>query len=247
MLGRIFTLAALALFNAQAAAGQTPTGDDGEAGAALALIDGDLADLVSKAEHSSNTTSSWVHYGSLSAETADPVLAELFRRVAEDQYLREALVKGDGLRSANAAVRNSAAIRLHDADRDNTAWLKATITERGWFTTSRDGPEAASAAWLLTQHADQDPGFQREVLALMEPLAKTGEVQPADYALMFDRVAVNAGEPQRFGSQVVCSLGGPEPFPIEEPADEVDARRAAYGLPPLAEYLASFAEFCPGG
>src|SRR5690606_17036250 len=42
-------------------------------------------------------------------------------------------------------------------DKANTEWLKAVVAERGWPTISEVGEEASYKAWLLVQHADQDP------------------------------------------------------------------------------------------
>lgn len=61
-----------------------------------------------------------------------------------------------------------AASEMGDVDAGNTARLKAIIAEYGWPTRSMVGEDGASAAWLLAQHADRDPEFQRSVLRVME-------------------------------------------------------------------------------
>jgi hypothetical protein len=43
---------------------------------------------------------------------------------------------------------------------DNLAWLKEVLAEVGWPGQSMVGEDGAHAAWLLAQHADQDPAFQ---------------------------------------------------------------------------------------
>jgi len=78
---------------------------------------------------------------------------------------------------------------------------------------------------------DLDLAFQKQVLGLMEPLVKTGVVEPRSYAYLYDRVAVADGRPQRYGTQ----LKGADPFPIEDEAN-VDARRKQVGLGTMAEY-----------
>ncbi|KAK0351541.1 hypothetical protein LTR94_024562, partial [Friedmanniomyces endolithicus] len=70
--------------------------------------------------------------------------------------------------------------------------------------TGADQARASNAAWLMAQHADRDPQFQ----AMMEPLVKSGEVSLANYAYLFDRIAVGADRPQRYGTQGRCT--GPE-------------------------------------
>jgi hypothetical protein len=117
-----------------------------------------------------------------------------------------------------------------EVDRRHTARLREIVRDIGWPTRSRVGEEAEHMAWLLVQHADRDRAFQRECLVLMskEP---ANEVCRAHLAYLEDRLAVAEGRPQRYGTQFV--EGGPAP--IDDP-DQLDARRAASGLSPFAEY-----------
>ena len=125
-------------------------------------------------------------------------------------------------------------------DASDTAWLKEEIQKNGWFLASRDGPEAEDAAWLMVQHADQDLPFQKEILALIEPLAHNHQADPTHYAYLYDRVAVGDGRPQRFGTQGLCNEKGFwEPRPSEDVA-LLDSRRASVGLPPEALYASKF-------
>jgi hypothetical protein len=63
--------------------------------------------------------------------------------------------------------------------------------------------------------------------------APAGEVSRQDLAYLTDRVLVNDGKKQRYGTQMGMNF---EPQPIED-AGNVDQRRAEVGLPPLAEYV----------
>jgi len=142
--------------------------------------------------------------------------------------------------------------RFQRVDRENTAALKALMKIYPWFTISEFGSEASQNAWLLVQHADMDASFQRQVLAILEPLAAKGETNPKNFAYLYDRVASNfknpaERKPQRYGTQGMCSGPGTwEPLPIEEP-DKVDERRAAIGLEPMAEYKKHFVSLCHEG
>ena len=95
------------------------------------------------------------------------------------------------------------------------------------------------------QHSDQDPAFQREALELLRTAVDAGQASPGNLAYLTDRVAVGAGEPQLYGTQVGCGPDGPVPAPL---ADEggVDALCAEVGLEPLADYLAEMAAICAG-
>ncbi len=137
------------------------------------------------------------------------------------------------LAQRDALIRASLAV-----DRANTAWLKAEVARHGWPRQSQVGPQGARDAWLLIQHADADPAFQRHCLDRMSALPP-GEVDPVKMAYLLDRVLVAEGRPQRYGTQFQRGEDGRlRPYPIEA-AEEVDARRKALGMPPLADYAAT--------
>ncbi|HEX6263173.1 MAG TPA: DUF6624 domain-containing protein [Actinomycetota bacterium] len=69
-------------------------------------------------------------------------------------------------------------------------------------------------------------------------------VDPVDVAYLEDRVAVNRGRPQTYGSQIRCMEGRPEPATPIEDAGNVDARRKEVGLDPLDDYYAELEEAC---
>ncbi|MFE2565945.1 DUF6624 domain-containing protein [Streptomyces mirabilis] len=151
-----------------------------------------------------------------------------------DQELARELV---AMAEADQAMRNRALeTGVWDAAMDarHTTRLKEIITCHGWPTVSLVGPEAASAAWLLAQHADHDPDFQGRCLALMQQLP-IGEVSPAHLAYLEDRVRVNTGRPQRYGTQFHGGGATFRPRPIED-LEQLDTRRHSVGLPPFAQY-----------
>ena len=55
-------------------------------------------------------------------------------------------------------------------------------------------------------------------MPVLEPLVVTGEVDGQSFGLMYDRLAVNEGRPQRYGSQMKCEAGRYVPEPLEDPA-----------------------------
>lgn len=188
------------------------------------------------------------HFLTLAAMAASDRTHTLFQRAARDQLIRldlQALVErkawAAGL-SDNAALYAFALIGRESCgvDEQNTAWLKDDIAKNGWFLISRDGPDADNAAWLMAQHADQDLPFQKQILALIEPLVARHESNAKNYAYIYDRVAVNEKRPQRYGTQGRCTEAGAwEPRETEKPGG-LDARRASVGLPPEATYIGLF-------
>lgn len=122
-------------------------------------------------------------------------------------------------------------------DAQNTQRLNEIMKSMGWPRISAVGRKAADAAALLALHADRDPQFQHRALELMQPLVEMKEVNPAQFAYLWDRTHV----PQRFGTQGGCHGTAWRPDEVEDPA-QVESRRAAMGMRPLSEYVAIASE-----
>jgi hypothetical protein len=121
------------------------------------------------------------------------------------------------------------------ADSINTLKVSAIIDKRGWPGTSSAGRDGSRAAFLVIQHADLK--VQEKYIPLLRKAVKEKEAEAGWLALMEDRVALEQGKKQIYGSQVIM---GPDRIwkldALEDP-DNVDKRRAEVGLEPLAEYL----------
>lgn len=177
-----------------------------------------------------------------SAQLPD-LAAELLRRQDEDQRARNVLmsffrqVKDHQQVQASPDERH-ATDKVVRIDQDNTQWLKNIVDRHGWPGQSLAGQQGAAAAWLLVQHADRDPSFQRRCLDLMTAMSP-GEVEPQHIAYLTDRVLLAEGAPQLYGTQLQQAHGVYQPCYQADPQG-VDQRRAAMGLPPLADYLQNF-------
>ncbi len=123
-----------------------------------------------------------------------------------------------------------------ELDKRNTERMKEIVAQIGWPSASKVGGEASTNAWLLVQHADHDVDFQAVCLALMQELP-AGEVRPEDIALLTDRVRVNRGQPQLYGTQFRQIDGKHVPKEIED-VENVDERRKTMNLDTLAENIA---------
>ncbi|MFT4198522.1 MAG: hypothetical protein QM601_11555 [Pseudoxanthomonas sp.] len=157
-----------------------------------------------------------------------PLREQLLQRAQKDQAARQAMIDSkysDQTRQETAAI-----------DRDNTAWLKQVVAEKGWPGVSMAGKDGAEAAWLLVQHADADAAFQAQVLTLMEAAVARHDASPDQFALLTDRVLLAQGKPQRYGTQFHTGDDGSVTMQPTEDLDGLDARRSAVGLPPIAEY-----------
>ena len=183
------------------------------------------------------------------AAATEPRFREVLSRTAKDQLYRFGQSHGDqvwGSISPGAKVRAVSRLRRATCviDRENTGWLKADIAANGWYRLSVSGWPVANSAWLMAQHADRDRPFQRQVLDLMEPLVAEGEATRADFAYLYDRVAVGENRPQRYATQGRCTAPGRwEPNTLED-ADRVEALRAEAEIEPLSAYQARMNGVC---
>jgi len=151
------------------------------------------------------------------------VAREIDARAKVDQDMRLGLDKGG--------------IWDHEIDPANTAWMREVVKKIGWPTISKVGKLSASNAWLLVQHADLAVDFQEHCLALMEA-EPAEEVDRRQIAMLTDRVRVNTGRPQIYGTQFCQQRGKHIPREIEDP-EHVDEHRARMGLGTLEQGIAS--------
>ncbi|WP_407697823.1 DUF6624 domain-containing protein [Streptomyces kaniharaensis] len=150
-------------------------------------------------------------------------------------------------------AEDAAAARLANSPdlADQAVWRRLTtrhgdrlaeiMAVHGWPTEALVGPDAAKAAWLVAQHADRQLDVQRRAVELMTAAVSDGAASARDLAFLQDRLAVNEGREQRYGTQIgAVTDGRPVPWPCEEP-ERLDERRAEVGIEPFDEYTARFA------
>lgn len=123
-----------------------------------------------------------------------------------------------------------------DIDVQHTNQLKEVIQQIGWPTISKVGAETSLNAWLIAQHADHDPAFQKQCLKLIQQLP-ANEVNQALIPYLEDRIRVNTNQPQLYGTQIQVDQNGDiKPYSIED-TERLDTRRAKFNLGPFAQYL----------
>jgi hypothetical protein len=124
--------------------------------------------------------------------------------------------------------------RMESVHVKNAARLRELIGLHGWPAEDIAGPDGCGAAWLIAQHAVGEPQFQRSVLELMRASVAEGRSPAWHAAYLEDRIAMQEGRPQRYGSQWMDDPrdGRPRPWKLADP-DRVTAFRASVGLAPL--------------
>jgi len=147
---------------------------------------------------------------------------ELAKRIVEDQAVRSNPDRHDDMAGVDA---------------DNTKYLRALVVEQGWIDAKRFGRRTATNAFLIVQHSG-DLRLMQGALPEIEKDMKAGIGDPQDYALLYDRLKLNLGERQRYGSQIGQNEKGEAILlPLEDKA-KVEEFRKAIGLFPLSQYLA---------
>jgi len=185
------------------------------------------------------------------SKARDPLVRELLHRTLTDQAIRASLSAFQG-KKVYFMARPTAALRAYDeyvfnlmctSDEDNLDWLRQQVALNGWFDIRRYGRAADQAAWLMVQHADGAPAYQAYIAAVLEVKSRSGDTDPKNYAFLSDRVAVRAGQPQTFATQMECVNGRWLEPEVLDPGT-LDSRRAAIGLPPYKKQLAQRRDFC---
>jgi len=170
------------------------------------------------------------------AQTNPALSRTLDSLAAADQRPMQAMMQGalaDSTRNRLIAEEQANYVRHQPI-------LEAMIRQHGFPGYAMVGEKSSDNFWLVVQHADAHPDFQQRVLALMLPEVKRHNASPKSYAYLTDRVALNTGKPQEYGTQVEYTgsgIGEPVPRTLRDPKN-VNSRRAAIGLEPLEKYLA---------
>ena len=158
--------------------------------------------------------------------------AELLEMERIDRNVRSDLVERGELHTGGYHPEMWAVHSRHNAR------IRTILEMHGWPGRSLVGEDGCRAAGFIVQHAILDPDLQRRSVALLTEAVEKHEAEPFMLAFLTDRVLMQDGKPQIYGTQYVgAAIAGVEPWPIANP-ETVDERRRAASLPPLAENTA---------
>jgi hypothetical protein len=115
--------------------------------------------------------------------------------------------------------------------------LEEIFEKFGYPGYSLVGEKGSQNFWLMVQHCDSDPAFQSQVLEKLKIEVDNKNADGSNYGLLTDRVKINTGEKQVYGTQVSYnSLGQAYPKDLADSVN-VNKRRVEVGLGPIEEYL----------
>lgn len=116
--------------------------------------------------------------------------------------------------------------------------LKQIFDQHGFVGFDEAGEEGSQNFWLMVQHCDHVPEFQKKVLKQMKIEIEKGNAKSTNYCLLVDRVKLNTGENQVYGTQVTYNMNTCQAYPKSlEDSVNVNERRKSVGLEPIEDYL----------
>ncbi|WP_295991220.1 DUF6624 domain-containing protein [uncultured Alistipes sp.] len=173
-------------------------------------------------------------------EHVDPASTALRRQLValrnRDQGIRLLLLEAMRRSGDDSSLVDTLRGRMRRIDRDNALRVRQIIDRHGWPGREEVGEEANEALFLCLQHVD-DTIVQEKYLPVLRQAVAEGRAEGWHLAFLTDRIRMNRGEKQIYGTQTV-TRGGQLDYvvPIEEP-ERVDSLRRSIGLKPMARYL----------
>lgn len=98
------------------------------------------------------------------------------------------------------------------------------------------GKESSENYWMLVQHSDFDVPFQKRALKLMKIQVDKKNASGQHYAFLIDRININEGKQQIYGTQVNMGENGTNIKPCTDTTN-LDKRRLSVELTPIKDYL----------
>ena len=120
--------------------------------------------------------------------------------------------------------------------------LKEIIRKYGFPTFNLVGKESSNNFFAMVQHSDFDLKFQKACLKKIKKFVKTKQVNTANFAYLTDRVSINSGKPQIYGTQLDYDKDGNALPKNLKDAENVNKRRSSVGLESIEEYLKKMTE-----
>ncbi|WP_160716377.1 DUF6624 domain-containing protein [Chitinophaga solisilvae] len=158
----------------------------------------------------------------------------------KDQGIRLVLLYQQKKQPQDSALTILVNRQMKEIDLESAESVKKIIDEHGWLGKDKIGKEANEMLFLAIQHVD-DSVAQTKYLPILAEAIKSKAAEPWQYAFLTDRLLMNQGKKQRYGTQTIISdkeYGG-YIVPLENP-DQVDELRQEMGLESLKEYLKEF-------
>ena len=162
----------------------------------------------------------------------DSLLCDIGRK---DQVVREEWAKvATGSVTQEEAIEY--ALKMEETDSTNLATVSQILDTYGWPSGLSDA--ANKAIFLVIDHSDLKT--MNKYIGLFRDAVEKGYIQMNDLVTMEDRMLMNEGKPQKYGTQAYSLVEDGKTviyiWPVEDP-DKLDALRKSVGLMPIGAYL----------
>jgi len=131
---------------------------------------------------------------------------------------------------------DSAAWEFQRIIRSNFPIIKNIADKFGFPGYELVGKESSNNYWMLVQHSDFDVPFQKRLLELMKQKVDKKDASGQNYAYLIDRININEGKKQIYGTQVMMGENGTKLKPCINTRN-LDRRRRSVGLESIVQYL----------
>ncbi|MDE6559920.1 MAG: hypothetical protein K2K75_00915, partial [Muribaculaceae bacterium] len=150
-----------------------------------------------------------------------------------DQDVRHRFLSAYNTQPQDTILVNSLIQEMKEIDSKNLIEVDNILREYGWPGKDKVGDECV-AKWLVIQHADVDS--QRKALPMLKLAAEKGDINPSAIAMLEDRILVNSGKKQIYGTQYFYPEEESPKQRVIYPIDDiknVDIKRTKVGLESL--------------
>jgi len=125
----------------------------------------------------------------------------------------------------------------------NQKRISEIFEKHGFVGFDLAGEDGSRNFWMIVQHSDHNPEFQKEVLVEMKKEVDKQNAISTNYGLLVDRVNLNTGKAQVYGTQVTYNMNNGQAYPKKlKDSITVNERRKSIGLEPIEEYLNGMTE-----
>lgn len=162
---------------------------------------------------------------------------ELLAMRDRDQGIRLLLLEARKKYGSDAPATKRVHARMKRIDAENARRIRQIIDRYGWPGKDDIGEEANETLFLCIQHVDELE-VQEKYLPLLKHAVDKGNAEGWHYAFLTDRIRMNSGRKQVYGTQTIVDSNGELDYvvPLEDP-DNVDSLRRSVGLEPMDVYL----------
>lgn len=176
----------------------------------------------------------------LSIGQVDKNLSKFIDSLAYEDQKYRGLIRKIHNKDTDTLTQENVTQKILLVDSLNFIHIQSLFNKHGYLGFDKIGERSSRSFWLLVQHADKHRDFQDSVLTAMKIEADRGNAFMSNYAYLLDRVKVNKGEPQVYGTQMMFNSAKTtyEPRTVIEP-EKLNERRKEVGLDTIEKYIKS--------